>query len=91
MATKRKGWRRGKTSEGRMRLANTYRNEKRELIVQQQEHGMWFFYGEGAGNSLCLNPPQTFADPLDAMKAAEAAQGQPAQRDDDGTASGGGS
>lgn len=79
MATKRKGWRKGKTSEGLMRLANTYHNEKRDLIIQQHERGTWFYYGGGAGNSLCLNPPQTFVDPVEAMKAAEAAQDERAQ------------
>lgn len=74
MATKRKGWRKGKTSEGLMRLPNTYHNKKRDLIIQQHERGTWFYYGGGAGNSLCLTPPQTFVDPVEAMKAAEAAQ-----------------
>lgn len=77
MATKRKGWRKGKTSEGQMRIANTYRNESRDLIIQQHGRGTWwFYYGGGVGNSLCLRPPLTFVDPVEAMKAAEAAQGE---------------
>jgi hypothetical protein len=72
--TKRKGWRKGKTSEGMMRLADTYRNERLDLTIQCDGLRGWFFYSDGM-NSLCFTPPRTFADPIEAMKAAEAAKG----------------
>lgn len=69
-AIKRKGWRKGPSRDGSMRLSRSWRHAKLGLCVAFNVEG-WHYYGGKAGNSLWTG--QSFRTPLEAMIAAEKA------------------